>query len=112
MFKKICIPITLSLLLMGCSNLTGKDAFFDEMKKFEVAVEQENWTELENYITKFKDLYDKEKWKVQLLGDEGEYETLEENIDHLIVSIQEKDILETKLTLATIKSLLNFIYSL
>lgn len=112
MSKKIIVLIFLSVLLTGCSHLTGKDAFLTNVKQIETVVEQENWTELEGYITQFKDLYYKEKWKVQLLGDEGEYETLEESIHQLEVAIKEKDLLQTKLSLATIKSLITFIYSL
>lgn len=40
---------------------------------------------------KLKGDYQSNKWKIQLLGDEDEYETLNESINKLIIAIEEKD---------------------
>jgi hypothetical protein len=49
--------------------------------------------------------------KLQLLGDEEEYEEMSREIDKLEAAVQEKDKKQAKVSLATIQSILDEIYS-
>jgi len=112
MFKKCVIVFISTFFLIGCSNVTGKESFFENIEAMEIAAQEENWSSLQTLFTELDELYKTNEWKVQLLGDESEYETLQESMDRLAVSIEEEDSLQTKLELSTIKTLLTFIYSL
>ena len=112
MLKKNIFPILITFLLFGCSNVTGKESFYKNVEAIELAVQDENWSSLNKLSKELDEIYKRQEWKIQLLGDESEYETLQESIDHLLVSIESEDLLQTKLELSTIKTLLQFIYSL
>ena len=112
MFKKCVIVFISTFFLIGCSNITGKESFFENIEAMEIAAQEENWSSLHTLSKDFDDLYKTQEWKVQLLGDESEYETLQESIAHLTIAIEAQDSLQTKLELSTIKTLLQFIYSL
>lgn len=100
------------LLLSGCSNKVGGDYFFNHIDEMEQALSQPEWTVITQQAEELKYMYKDNKWKLQLIGDEGEYESLDESIGKLIEAIKEEDILNVRMELATIKSYLNGIYSL
>ncbi|RLL43669.1 DUF4363 family protein [Oceanobacillus piezotolerans] len=112
MYKKGSFMVLLLFILVGCSNFTGKDALLKEVAEAEHLVNDENWEEVSGKITTLNDLFYEHLWKIQLIGDEGEYERLHESISRLFISIEEKDKAEAKLELATIKALIQDIYSL
>lgn len=112
MLKKCLFPILITFLLVGCSNITGKETFYKSIDSLEAAAQQEDWITLEELSNELDNTYKRQEWKVQLLGDESEYENLQESIDRLKIAIEAQDSLETKLEISTIKTLLQFIYSL
>nr|WP_253288761.1 DUF4363 family protein [Amphibacillus sp. MSJ-3] len=100
------------LLLTGCSNQVGGEAFFNHLDEFEKELDQPNWTELSIQADELKEMYEKNKWKLQLIGDEGEYEELYKSISNLIATVKEEDTLSTRMEIATTRALLEGIYSL
>lgn len=112
MIKKWSLLLFLFILLSGCSNITGESRFSEKMDSIEETLQEPDWKKLSSLVDELNEIYEQTKWKIQLLGDEGEYERLQENINLLIVAIEEKDIQETKLKLASIKTFLDDIYSL
>ncbi|MFC0300811.1 DUF4363 family protein [Virgibacillus soli] len=112
MFRKKWVLLCMLVLLVGCSNVTGKKALSAHIDQLEEALNKQDWEPLQDQATELKDLYDKNKWKIQLIGDEGEYEQLDESIDKFIAAIEMRKQTEAKLELATIRSLVQAIYSL
>ncbi len=100
------------LLLSGCTNKIGGEVFFNRLDDMEQALEQEEWNTLTQHAEELKRIYNDQKWKLQLLGDEGEYENLYRSINNLIAAIKEKDSVNVRLELATTRSFLEDIYSL
>ncbi|MCT1903041.1 DUF4363 family protein [Oceanobacillus sojae] len=111
--KKIIIFFTLIfIILSGCSNQVGGDHFFQQIDKLEQAIEQPEWSKITSQAEELKKMYKKDKWKIQLVGDEDEYEGLDESISNLIAAAKEEDSINTRLELATVKSIFEGIYSL
>lgn len=108
----LILLILLIILLSGCAHTFGGDPFFSKIDQLEKSLNQSEWDELKLHANQLKAIYDKHKWKLQLLGDEGEYERLNESIQKMIAVIKEKDPASVRLELATSKALLKDIYSL
>ena len=112
MIKKWTMSLLLLVILSGCSSITGENDFSKKVNSIEHALEDLDWNQLKSLGNELDQLYDGSQWKIQLLGDEGEYESLQGSINQLIVAIEEQDLTEAKLELATIKTFLEDIYSL
>ncbi|WP_245799369.1 DUF4363 family protein [Virgibacillus siamensis] len=96
------------ILLTGCQS---EKAFFHEMQDINKTVEQKDWDQAKANVKKLSQLYKKEKWKLQLLGDEAEYEGINVELQVLKESVQAKDKTQTKVSLGTIRGHLKDIYS-
>lgn len=112
MMKKWGLILLISILLTGCSTITGEKDFSKTFHSIEQALEDTDWKKLTSLGNELDELYEKSKWKIQLIGDEGEYESLQENINLFIVAIEEQDLPEIKYKLASIKTFIEDIYSL
>jgi hypothetical protein len=112
MIKKSMMSIFLFIVLSGCSGVTGENDFSEKINSIEQALHDEDWNQLKSLGNELDELYQGSQWKIQLMGDEDEYESLQESINHLIVAIEEKDLTEAKLEVATIKTFIDDIYSL
>jgi len=99
-------------LLIGCANITGQTNFNEHIDTIEHHLTDADWEVLEEQGDHLKRLYEDEQWKLQLLGDEGEYEGLNIGINRFLKAIEEEDMIEAKLELATIQTLIDDIYSL
>ncbi|GGP09180.1 DUF4363 family protein [Oceanobacillus neutriphilus] len=111
--KKIIIIFTLIfIILSGCTNQVGGDHFFNQIDKLEKAIAQPEWSKVTSQAEELKQMFEEDKWKIQLIGDEDEYEGLDESISNLIAAAKEEDSINTRLELATVKSIFEGIYSL
>lgn len=99
-------------LLIACGNVTGQANFNERIDIIEQHLAEEDWNNLQEQGNLLKKLYDDQQWKIQLLGDEGEYEGLNIGINRFLKAIEEEAMMEAKLELATIQSLIDDIYSL
>ena len=106
------IVLVACLLLSGCAGVTGENDFNKALTRLEQLLVLEDWQQIKEQAGKIDTLYEKAKWKLQLLGDEDEYESLQESIAHLQTAarIQEKADCEKELT--TIKTYIKQIYNL
>ncbi|TRM11490.1 DUF4363 family protein [Lentibacillus cibarius] len=102
----------LMILLSGCTTKIGEDVFITQVDELELALDQQDWNQITHYAEELKTVYQDEKWKIQLIGDEGEYEGLLESINKLIAATKEKDIKNVRMELASTKTLIEDIYSL
>lgn len=102
----------LVIVLAGCADTAGRDLFFNHVNRIEEALDQPDWEQIELQANVLEDAYQNNKWKLQLIGDEGEYEGLYNSIQRMIAAIEEEDITNVKMELATIKSFIADIYSL
>ena len=75
-------------------------------------VEYDQWTIANQEVAKLRGMYKKEKWKLQLLGDEEEYEGLDREFDHLASAAHDQDKTEAKKSLVHIRAILKAIYSM
>lgn len=88
------------------------DAVEKQAQMILLLINQNKWEESVEPSKKLKELYNKNKWKYQLLGDEGEYEQLNHEIEKLQMAVQEKDSTQAKIILSTIIAIVKDIYSL
>lgn len=112
LLKKSVVILLVILLFTGCSNVTGRDALFNQMDQLELALDQLDWEQIQIHATDLKDTFGKTKWKLQLIGDEGEYEGLNETIQKLLAAVKEEDSTNVRMELASTRSLISDIYSL
>ena len=112
MIKNWTLSLFLIVILSGCSSITGENDFSKKVNSIEHALNDHDWKQLKSLTNELDQLYHRNQWKIQLLGDEGEYESLQESINRLIVAIEEKDQTAIKLEVATIKTFLEDIYTL
>ncbi|MDF2857085.1 MAG: hypothetical protein K0Q87_2936 [Neobacillus sp.] len=112
MIKKWILTLILFIPLCGCSSITGENEFSKMINSIEQASNEPDWKQLKSLGKDIEQLYQQNQWKIQLMGDEDEYESLQESINHLIVVIEEQDLTEIKLEVSTIKTFLEDIYSL
>lgn len=82
------------------------------MDQLEETLDQQDWEKIKVQANELKDIYEDNKWKLQLLGDEGEYELLNETIQRMIAIVKAEDITNFRIELATARSLVADIYSL
>lgn len=104
--------ILIASMMSGCSAQIGKHDFNQHISKIEQSVKEEDMAALSAQIDQLLQIYDKNEWKLQLIGDEGEYERLHEAINRLITSRKVDDLTQLQLELSTIKTILADIYSL
>ncbi|HET7657245.1 MAG TPA: DUF4363 family protein [Bacillales bacterium] len=88
------------------------EGFFKKISQIDKLVDKGKWQEAAKETTALRKLYQKKKWKMQLLGDEGEYEGLDRELDQLAAAVSTKDKSETKIELGAVRSLFKNIYSL
>lgn len=111
MNKKWIFLFLILIVLSGCSNISGKNEFFNKISSIEKALNNQDWEQLKSFGHELVQFHEKTEWKLQLMGDEDEYESLHESINRLIIAIEENDKTEAKLELVTIKTLVEDIYS-
>lgn len=109
--KRWFLYLPIFLLLFGCSNISGENEMKEQVEKIRTSLEKPDWNQVKELADELHRMYDENEWKLQLLGDEDEYESLYESINHLLVSVEEKDVKDTKLELASIQTFLKDIYS-
>ncbi|WP_067727719.1 DUF4363 family protein [Oceanobacillus damuensis] len=112
MKKQVLTYLFLMVLLSACTNKVGGHYFFDHIDQFEKALDQPDWTYIETQAEELNFMYEDNKWKLQLIGDEGEYEGIDESINKLMAAVKEEDILNVRMELVTIKAHLEGIFSL
>jgi hypothetical protein len=113
MLKKLLTIILLSIMFVaGCTEPIGGDYFFDNIQSLELELKNEDWQNANFQLKEIKNLYKKDVWKLQLLGDEAEYEGMNEAISRLSATIESEDSKQALLELATIRAYLEAIYSM
>lgn len=104
--KKV-IFIILSLIafpLFGCSEKTIQQ-FEGSLQRIEDAIiSPSDWTTAEVEVISLKKSFDKNLWKMQLLGDENEYESLKKDLLQLEAAIHAQDKSQTIIFISSIKS--------
>lgn len=108
----IIILLGCGLLLSGCNNVTGREDFDRQMDTMQELLLAENWEKLNVHMDRLNEIYNKHEWKLQLLGDEGEYERVHELINRLRAAIELKNIELVSVELVTLKTIFEEIYSL
>ena len=110
--KSIIIFLIFIMFIGGCTQPIGGDYFFDKVQSLEEVLSKEEWKSANSQLKDLKELYKKNDWKLQLLGDESEYEGIDESISRLSAAIKSKDSKQAQLELATIKAYFKEIYSM
>ncbi|WP_010649773.1 DUF4363 family protein [Oceanobacillus massiliensis] len=112
MIKKAGIYLLVLVALSGCAGKIGGDYFFNQIDQLEQALDDSEWKKMNAQAAQLKEIYQDNKWKIQLLGDEGEYEGLYQSINKLIAAAKEEDTVNFRIELSTIRSFVEDIYSL
>lgn len=108
MIKKMGISLIIILLLSGCGNVVGSHAFYEVLDKIEEALDQSDWEQLDQYAIQFQETYDQNKWKLQLVGDEALYESIQK----LLAGVKEQDSTVVRVEMASARALVFEMYSL
>lgn len=107
------LPLVVVLfLLAGCSEMTGEAQFKLLIEETQQLIKTENWVEIEQHVQQIDTYYNAVKWKLQLLGDEDEYESLQESVNHLKQAAKLHETSDCEKELTTIETYVQQIYSL
>lgn len=112
MIKKFVLCLVGIMLITGCSAQTGEKDLMKTIENIEQGIAQEDISFLKEQANLIKELYKKNDWKIHLIGDEGEYERLNESINRLIAAIDAEELTDAQIELATLKTIVHDIYSL
>ena len=108
-FSAICICF--SVMLFGCSNETiQKKPIYQKATEIKTLVNQSEWDKAKEDSEEIQQIYRENKWKYQFLGDETEHKSLNQHIQKLIISIEEKDKKEAKFNLSMIEQYMESLY--
>jgi hypothetical protein len=110
-YSVVILFLTMFWILGGCSNDgINNSPIKYQIQEIKALVDGKNWSEASMAARNLKQLYEEKKWKLQLLGDETEYEGIDREIDKLSAAIEEKEPVQIKLGLAQIHTYLKSIY--
>jgi len=112
MIKKGLLIMIALIVMSGCSEQTGSKQLYDTISRLEQLINENDIPALKKEADSIRQAYQKNLWKLQLIGDEGEYEGLNQGISRFIAATEIEDIESAKMELASIKSYLEDIYSL
>lgn len=112
MFRKSLLLIVALIMVSGCSAQNGNKEFKDTVARLEQLISDNDVASLKREAEIINQTYNKNEWKIQLLGDEGEYEGLHESIGRFVAAIEIEDLETAKIELGAIKEFLKDIYSL
>jgi hypothetical protein len=112
MNKIFLILFYLLLILTACNKPIAGDHFFNKIEDLEMVVKKEDWKTADTNLIEFQRYYEKSIWKLQLIGDENEYEGLHESLKRLMAAIDQQDATQSLIELATIRAYLEEIYSM
>lgn len=113
----IFFGVIMGIVLLIGADFAGKNGaesneLLFQIEAIESSVENETWTLAEEQSKELVNVYDRQKWKLQLIGDEEEYEELIQNINMLKAVISERDATQSKMLISRIRSIVDTIYSL
>src|SRR5699024_1223244 len=98
-------------ILFGCSMETIRQLpIYQSSDDVKGLVNDTHWKKAEEEGKHIEKLYKENKWKYQLMGDETEYNKLDEEISKLQVSLEEKDTKVAKRNIAVIQHFIESIY--
>lgn len=113
MDKKITVLVTITFLfLTGCTGLVGGKEFFEKINSLESTLSYEDWKTAKSEVDALDHVYHEKVWKLQLLGDESEYEGMFQSLERIKAAIDQQDATQALVELATIRGILEGIYSL
>jgi hypothetical protein len=113
LIKIIFVAIISMFILSGCSgNKNAVKDFENSLRNIEIAVmgQTVDWDTANSEVDQLFHLFNKNLWRMQLLGDENEFESLKLDIRQLQAAVKYKDIVETGSKIAAIKSNLHSIF--
>lgn len=115
-YERILLVLLVVTVMIGSWTSPAEAAqdkpLVSKMKKIVHLVNDQQWDQAIEEVDGLKKLYNKEKWKLQLLGDEAEYEQIDQELEKLTVAVKERDRTQAKIIMSTVRTLLKNIYSM
>lgn len=108
------VVYALIVLVLGIPSvgIAKEKPLISKIERIEKLVEERAWEHAASEADALKHLYQKEKWKLQLLGDEGEYEQLDQELEKLSAAIANRNSTEALVILSAARVVLQNIYSM
>lgn len=113
---KVFLSILILCLLLFPQELSAgykveSPSISNQVQIISSLINKEDWANALENSTKLKAIYNRQLWKLQLLGDEQEYDRLSREIEKLKASVKQKDKKQSQVSIAIIKTLIDEIYS-
>ncbi|UFU00286.1 hypothetical protein KO561_04860 [Radiobacillus kanasensis] len=109
--KKVLLAGLISICILGGWTLQEDDnRFKSSLIQIEGLVDSEEWDKASEEAYQLRDIYQNEKWKYQLLGDENNYKGIQKEMEKLLASISVEDKKQVKVETAVIRTLYKDIY--
>lgn len=113
--KRLCGLLIILLLTggwLGVGEAAKSEPLYDKMKEVSQLINDEKWDSAAKEAAALKALYRKEKWKLQFLGDETEYQQIYLELEKLLAAVDEQDRTQAKIILSNIRAIVHNIYSM
>lgn len=112
--EKRYVAYALLVLVLSLSpvGVAKEKPLISKIERIEKLVEDGAWDRAATEADALKHLYQKEKWKLQLLGAETEYEQLDQELEKLSAAITSRDTTEASVILSAARAVLRNIYSM
>lgn len=106
--------IFVSIILVGAWTPFGshKQKLDQALDKINTYVSHQQWAQAEHEHEHLMKVYHKEKWLLQLMGDEGEYEEINHSVNKLEAAIKTKSVTQAKMEIGNLKAVIYEIFSL
>jgi hypothetical protein len=116
--KIILLFLSLGIYLSGwmtpfqLSDWEKEDPVAKNVQTIRQHIAAKRWDLAKREAKKLPRIFEQQKWKYQMIGDEGEYEEVDHEISKLSVIVELEDQSEALITLASILKILREIYSM
>ncbi|QHS23649.1 DUF4363 family protein [Virgibacillus sp. MSP4-1] len=111
MLKRLFQIMVIMSLITGCSaTKETKETFHDQLSQLELSVNTGDWKQAKEQVKKIKKQYDRDLWKMQLLGEDNVYDMIPTSINQLKAAVKTQNRDEIIKQMETIKSYLSAIF--
>lgn len=115
-FKRLLGILLVTLLFtavgLPTEGIAKEKPLLRQVKEMNRLVDLEQWDQALKKAQAAEQTYKKNRWKLQFLGNEREYEGLDQEYAKLLEAIKEKEKAQVKMQLAVIQEILKDIYSM
>lgn len=88
----------------------SEQQFYKTIDRIDIYIQVNQWNNASTAVNKLEQVFNRHRWKLQLLGDEGEIEDVLQSIHRIRAAVDEHDRSAARMELALLKQSIQYIY--